>query len=57
MKKLLIFSFALLASVSTVYADKVKIGDLYYTLNLNSHTAQVVYENYMVGYNYYELTK
>lgn len=57
MKKLVFFSLALLTSVSSAFADKVKIGDLYYNLFYGSNTAQVVYENHNVGYNYYSISE
>ena len=57
MKKLVFFSLALLTSVSSAFADKVKIDDLYYNLFYGSNTAQVVYENHNVYYNYYSISE
>jgi len=45
MKKLFTIFFAFAASVGTLFADKVKIGDLYYSLNSADLTATVVKEN------------
>ena len=40
-KQLLLFLFAIVASVGTMFAEKVKIGDLYYNLNATNKTAEV----------------
>ena len=44
MRKIFTFIFALVASAGTLFADKVKIGDLYYNLNTEDKTAEVTYE-------------
>ena len=44
MRKIFTFIFALVASAGTLFADKVKIGDLYYNLNAEDKTAEVTYE-------------
>ena len=44
-KKLFTFFLALVASVGTMFAEKVKIGDLYYDLNATNKTAEVTSQN------------
>ena len=44
-KQLLLFLFAIVASVGTMFAEKVKIGDLYYNLNATNKTAEVTSQN------------
>ena len=44
MRKIFTFILALVASAGTLFADKVKIGDLYYNLNAEDKTAEVTYE-------------
>ena len=46
--KMFTLFFALAASVGTMFAEKVQIGDLYYNLNATDQTAEVTYE---LGYN------
>lgn len=53
MKKLFTLFLSLVASVGTIFADKVKIGDLYYNLNAEDKTAEVTYEQ---GYGYGQST-
>ena len=55
-KQLLLFLFAIVASVGTMFAEKVQIGDLYYNLNATEKTAEVTYELYYNGNNYKGLT-
>ena len=43
--KLFTFFLALVASVGTMFAEKVKIGDLYYDLNATNKTAEVTSQN------------
>lgn len=59
MRKIFTFILALVASAGTLFADKVKIGDLYYNLNTEDKTAEVTYENNNGGgsSNYSRLTK
>ena len=45
-KQLLLFLFAIVASVGTMFAEKVQIGDLYYNLNKTDKTAEVTYMSY-----------
>ena len=52
MKKLFTLLLALITSVGTLFADGVKIGDLYYNLNYANLTAEVTYQ-YFVDYNNY----
>ncbi len=42
-KQLLLFLFAIVASVGTMFADGTKIGDLYYNLNKTDKTAEVCF--------------
>ena len=55
-KQLLLFLFAIVASVGTMFAEKVKIGDLYYNLNATEKTAEVTYELCWDKNNYQGLT-
>ncbi len=56
-KQLLLFLFAIVASVGTMFAERVKIGDLYYNLNATGKTAEVTYEfEWWDGDNYQGLT-
>ena len=55
-KQLLLFLFAIVASVGTMFADGTKIGDLYYNLNATDQTAEVTYELQYDGDNYKGLT-
>lgn len=43
-----------MACAGTVFAEKVKIGDLYYNLNAEDLTAEVTYQNFIA--NNYNLT-
>lgn len=52
MRKIFTFIFALVASAGTIFADKVKIGDLYYNLNAEDKTAEVTFEQRNSGSNY-----
>ena len=48
-KQLLLFLFAIVASVGTMFAwdyERVQIGDLYYNLNATDKTAEVTYKSY-----------
>ena len=45
MKKLFTLLFAVAASVGTMFAEKVQIGDLYYNLDATNQTAQVTSQN------------
>ena len=51
-KQLLLFLFAIVASVGTMFAS-TKIGDLYYNLNATNKTAEVTYKSY-ANYRYNE---
>lgn len=55
MKKLFTLFFALVASVGTLFAARVKIGDLYYNLDETNKTAEVTYSSTSQD-NYYGLT-
>lgn len=44
MKKIFTFFLALIASAGMIFADAVKIGDLYYNLNETNNTAVVTYD-------------
>ncbi len=55
-KQLLLFLFAIVASVGTMFAEKVQIGDLYYHLYTTDKTAWVTYELYSDANNYKGLT-
>ena len=52
--KLISILIALAAGVGTIFAEKVKIGDLYYNLNTDNLTAEVTWENEYSG-NYTNL--
>ena len=52
--KLFTFFLALVASVGTMFAEKVKIGDLYYDLNATNKTAEVTSQN--SSYPYWSTT-
>ena len=52
--KLISILIALAAGVGTIFAEKVKIGDLYYNLNTDNLTAEVTWENQYSG-NYTNL--
>ncbi len=54
-KQLLLFLFAIVASVGTMFAEKVQIGDLYYDLK-EDQTAEVTYELFWDENNYKGLT-
>ncbi len=54
-KQLLLFLFAIVASVGTMFAS-TKIGDLYYNLNATYKTAEVTYELKYNANNYKGLT-
>ena len=56
MKKLFTLFLALAAGVVTMFADGIKIGDLYYNLNATDQTAEVTYESYWDENNYKGLT-
>ena len=51
-RKILIICLALMTSVGTAFAQKVKIGVLYYELDSVSQTASVTYVNETTGSNY-----
>ena len=55
-KQLLLFLFAIVASVGTMFADGTKIGDLYYNLNETDKTAEVTFELEGDENNYQGLT-
>ena len=55
-KQLLLFLFVIEASVGTMFAEKVQIGDLYYILNETDKTAEVTYELQWNMNNYQGLT-
>ena len=55
-KQLLLFLFAIVASVGTMFANGTKIGDLYYIRNATNKTAEVTYELYYDENNYKGLT-
>jgi len=55
-KQLLLFLFAIVASVGTMFADRRKIGDLYYYLYSTDKTAKVTCEFEWSGDNYQGLT-
>ena len=52
--KLFSLLIALVTGAGTVFAEKVKIGDLYYNLNAEDLTAEVTYQNFIA--NNYNLT-
>ena len=56
MKKLFTLFLALAAGVGTMFADGIKIGDLYYNLNATDQTAEVTYELHWDENNYKGLT-
>ena len=49
--KLFTLLLAVAASVGTMFAEKVQIGDLYYNLDATNQTAEVTYKSY-TNYNY-----
>ncbi len=51
--KLFTLLFVLLTSVGAIFADGIKIGDLYYNLDDKSKTAEVTYKNYLKKYDQY----
>ncbi len=53
-KKIFTLLLAVAASVGTMFAEKVQIGDLYYNLNATNHTAKVTYRSYDGGSTYNE---
>ena len=53
-KKLFTLFLAVAASVGTMYAEKVKIGDLYYNLDATNQTAEVTSQN--SSYPYWSTT-
>ena len=53
MKKIFTFFLAVAASVGTMFAGQVQIGDLYYNLDATNQTAEVTYKSYY-GYIYNE---
>ena len=55
-KQLLLFLFAIVASVGTMFAEKVQIGNLYYNLDATNQTAKVTYESEWSSENYKDLT-
>ena len=55
-KQLFLFLFAIVASVGTMFAERVQIGDLYYNLNETDKTADVTYELPWDENNYKGLT-
>ena len=57
MKKLFTLLLALIVGVGTIFADAIKIGDLYYNLNEENKTAEVTYEKYGSASNYSGFTK
>ena len=52
-KKLLTLLLAVAAGIGTMFAEKVKIGDLYYNLDATNQTAEVTYRSY-TNYKYNE---
>ena len=44
MKKIVTLFLALAAGVGTMFADAVKIGDLYYNLDATNKTAELTYQ-------------
>lgn len=54
--KLFSFLLALVASVGTIIAEKVQIGDLYYNLDADNLTAEVTYQESVSSNNYSGLT-
>ncbi len=55
-RKFFTLFLALAASVGTLFAEKVQIGDLYYILNETDKTAEVTYESEWDENNYQGLT-
>ena len=56
-KKIFTLLLAVAASVGTMFAEKVKIGDLYYNLDATNQTAGVTCEEYNYGDgNYHNYT-
>ena len=53
-KKIFTLLLAIAASVGTMFAEKVLIGDLYYNLDATNHTAKVTYRSYDGGSTYNE---
>ena len=51
--KLFTLLLAVAASIGTILAEKVQIGDLYYNLDATNKTAEVTYKSY-TNYNYNE---
>ncbi|MBQ9338721.1 MAG: leucine-rich repeat protein [Paludibacteraceae bacterium] len=45
-KKIFTFFLALVAGTGTMFAEKVKIGDLYYNLDATNQTAEVTYKSH-----------
>ncbi len=54
--KILSLFLALAASVGTMFAEEVQIGDLYYYLNATDQTAEVTFELHWDENNYKGLT-
>lgn len=54
--KIFTLLLAVAASVGTMFAEKVQIGDLYYNLDATNQTAQVTYPLEWNNYNYNGLT-
>lgn len=46
MKKIIAIIILVVSSIGTIWAEKVKIGDLYYELDESTHTAEVIEEKY-----------
>ena len=55
-KKLFTFLLAVTASVGTMFAEPVQIGDLYYNLDATNQTAEVTYQYQYSSNNYSGLT-
>ena len=55
-QKLFTLFLAFAASVGTIFAEKILIGDLYYNLDAVNKTAEVTYEKQWVNTNYSGLT-
>ena len=51
-KKIFTFFLALVASVGTIFAKAVQIGDLYYNLDATNQTAEVTYKSCINYYQY-----
>jgi len=54
--KLLSLLLAIVTGIGTIFAQKVKIGELYFNLDVNKQTAEVTWDRDESYYNYSDLT-